>query len=66
MKINKWVSDNSIELIDINKLYDGFNEKLIAIDFDDFNEIVNNSIVKEVPIESDDDKKKPFTADDIQ
>ena len=48
--------NNSLELIDINKLYDGLNEKMITINSNDFDEIVNNAIFKP-SVKSDHDKK---------
>ena len=40
------MNNNSIKLIDIDKLYIGLNEKMIAINPNDFDEIINNAIVK--------------------
>ena len=48
--------NNTLELIDINKLYDGLNEKMITINSNDFDEIVNNAIFKP-SVKSDHDKK---------
>ena len=40
------IDNNSIKLIDIDKLYIGLNEKMVAINPNDFDEIINNAIVK--------------------
>ena len=40
------IDNNSIKLIDIDKLYIGLNEKMIAINPNDFDEIINNAIIK--------------------
>ena len=40
------IDNNSIKLIDIDKLYIGLNEKMVAINPNDFDEIINNAIIK--------------------
>ena len=55
--------NNSLELIDINKLIDGLNEKLISINDDEFDEIINNAIFK--PSVKSDHNKKTININDV-